>query len=382
MRIDTLRWADDTADWLGAVPEPAPQLVLHFGPTDLLADGAPYRALRDRFPDATIVGCSAGSQILGRDVDDDAAIAVALRFERTRVAAVATALADSADSFAAGVRLALPLKAPGLAGVLVLSDGLGVNGTQLVAGLASVLGGDIPVSGGLAGDGPRFGRTVVGLDDVPGTGRIVLVGLYGESVRISHAAAGGWDAFGPPRRITRAAGSVLHELDGKPALDLYERYLGEEAEGLPGTALLYPLRIWDPERPDDAVVRTVLAIDRDARTMTFAGDLPEGWSAQLMRGNHAHLVSGAERAALDADGRARAGGDGPRLALLVSCVGRRLLMGQRTADEVEAVGDALGARTVQVGFYSYGEIAGRDVRNRCELHNQTMTVTLIDEALA
>ena len=258
-----------------------------------------------------------------------------------------------------------------LAGVLVLSDGLGVNGTRLVAGITATLGERVPLSGGLAGDGPRFARTVVGLDEVPATGRVVLVGLYGASLRFSHAAVGGWDAFGPPRRI-----------DGRRAPDLSEGYRGEGAAGLPGAALLYPLRIWDPARPAEAVVRTVLAVDRDARTMTFAGDVPEGWTAQLMRGSHEHLVRGAERAAADADARCEVVGDGARLALLVSCVGRRLLMGQRTADEVEAAADAPGARTVRVGFYSYGEIAGRDVDTRCDLHNQTMTVTLIDEAVA
>ena len=382
MRIDTLRWSAPDRRWDGPRTDPAPQLVLHFGPTDVLAEGGPYRALHARFPHAAIVGCSAGSQILGDDVDDEATVAAVLRFDRARVRANATSLSDVADSFEAGVRLATPLMSYDLAGVLVLSDGLGVNGTRLVAGITATLGERVPLSGGLAGDGPRFARTVVGLDEVPATGRVVLVGLYGASLRFSHAAVGGWDAFGPPRRITRSTDSVLHELDGRPALDLYERYLGEEAAGLPGTALLYPLRIWDPARPAEAVVRTVLAVDRDARTMTFAGDVPEGWTAQLMRGSHEHLVRGAERAAADADARCEVVGDGARLALLVSCVGRRLLMGQRTADEVEAVGDALGARTVRVGFYSYGEIAGRDVDTRCDLHNQTMTVTLIDEAVA
>ena len=95
------------------------------------------------------------------------------------------------------------------------------------------------------------------------------------------------------RRISRSSGNILFDLDGTPALDLYERYLGEEAEGLPGTALLFPLEISDPASPETTLVRTVLAIDREKRSMTFAGDMPEGWTAQLMRGNIAHLAAGA-----------------------------------------------------------------------------------------
>jgi hypothetical protein len=181
--------------------------------------------------------------------------------------------------------------------------------------------------------------------------------------------------------VTRSEGNVLFELDGKPALDLYERYLGDEADGLPGTALLYPLKIWQNDRPDTDLVRTVLAIDREARSMTFAGDIPQGWAAQLMRGNHERLVAGAEQAAtLAMAGLAAPAGDGDSLALLVSCVGRRLLMGQRTADEVDAVQRRLGPQVRCIGFYSYGELAPRASTGVCELHNQTMTVTVLTEA--
>jgi hypothetical protein len=184
--------------------------------------------------------------------------------------------------------------------------------------------------------------------------------------------------------VTGADGNVLRELDGRPALDLYERYLGEEAAGLPGTALLYPLRIWPPGQPELGVVRTVLAIDREARTMTFAGDLPQGWSAQLMRGHHEHLVDGAEAAARTA-GQALAcppakPTTGDTLALVVSCVGRRLLMGQRTCDEAEVTAAALPAGARAIGFYSYGELAPSVPGGACDLHNQTLAVTLIAES--
>ncbi|MEZ5728474.1 MAG: FIST N-terminal domain-containing protein [Burkholderiaceae bacterium] len=374
----------DGATWIDEGDAPSsPDLVLYFGSTDSVATGQAYASLRERFPDALIAGGSTGSTILGTRVDDDTTVSVAMRFERARVRGATEPIRDAQDSAACGARLAAALAAPDLTGVFVLSDGLAVNGTELVRGMVTVLGEKVSLSGGLAGDGARFERTLVGLQEAPTDHRVAAIGFYGDSLRMGLAAAGGWDTFGPPRAITRSECNVLYELDGKPALDLYERYLGEEAEGLPGTALLYPLQIWPPENPDASVVRTVLAVDREARTMTFAGAIPQGWQAQLMRGVHENLVSGAADAALAAVSRhAPARGSSPRVALLVSCVGRRLLMGQRTTDEVEAVHEEFGEGIAQVGFYSYGEIAPHERVGSCELHNQTMTVTLIEEAVA
>jgi hypothetical protein len=209
---------------------------------------------------------------------------------------------------------------------------------------------------------------------------VVGVGFYGNAIRIGHGSAGGWDLFGPRRRVTKSAGNVLFELDGEPALDLYERYLGpEEARGLPSSALLFPIQVYDTTCPDSAVVRTVLAVDHNARSMTFAGDVPEGWTAQLMRGNFDRLVTGAADAARQARIGLNTSDSDERFSILVSCIGRRLLMGQRTADEAEAAGIELGSETPRLGFYSYGEISPHANSGRCELHNQTMTITSFAE---
>lgn len=408
MQVELLQWpmsrdagGAPAPDWralpAGAAPldrRDAPPdtatLVLCFGPTDRLLAEPVYPSLRARYPAAVIASCSSGTQTFDAELDDDAVVASVIHLARSRIHAVRAPITDAAQSHACGaelgarLRAADPTEAPAL--VIVLSDGSSVNGTQLVGGLGAALGPAVPIVGGLAGDGARFQTTLVGLDGPARSGQVVAIGLYGRELRHGAAAVGGWDAFGPPRRVTRASGNVLHTLDGRPALDLYEHYLGDEAEGLPGSALLYPLRIWQPDWPDTDVVRTVLAIDREARTMTFAGDIPEGWSAQLMRGNHDRLVAGAEQAAGTALASLAAAGPSDTLALLVSCVGRRLLMGQRTADEVEAVQQALQARLGErarcIGFYSYGELAPRPASGVCELHNQTMTVTLLTEAMA
>jgi hypothetical protein len=210
---------------------------------------------------------------------------------------------------------------------------------------------------------------------------VAAIGFYGTALRIGHGGAGGWDQFGPRRRVTRSTGNVLFELDGEPALDLYERYLGDDAAGLPSTALLFPLRVYDPEHPDHAIVRTILAVDHAARSMTFAGDVPQGWVAQLMRGNFDRLAAGAAQAAREAQNDL-ADRTGDELAIFVSCIGRRLLMGQSIVDEVEAASAALGTGVKHIGFYSYGEISPHNPSGICQLHNQTMTITTLYEAAA
>jgi len=387
MRVELLRLQSD--GWVchpdrDYVAREQAALVLYFGQTDRLLNEAVFESLRARFPSACLAGCSSGTQTLDASVDDDAVVAAAIYFDHTKVRGECEVIAQASESHACGLKLGQRLHHEDLALVWVLSDGSTVNGTQLVRGLADALGERIPVVGGLAGDGGRFQTTLAGLNRPASAGQVVAIGFYGRQLRHGTAAVGGWDAFGPPRRITRSDGNVLMELDGNPALDLYERYLGDEADGLPGTALIYPLRIWNPDQPDTDVVRTVLSIDRSARSMTFAGDVPQGWAAQLMRGAHERLVAGAEQAALAALKRmGPVSGESDFFTFLVSCVGRRLLMGQRTSDEVDvvqqAVRDALGEKARSLGFYSYGELAARASTGRCELHNQTMMVTIIGE---
>ena len=302
-----------------------------------------------------------------------------MRFDATRLKLASEPAPGPERSRACGEAIGRALVADDLAGIFILSDGLNVNGSELVAGITSAVGAQVPLTGGLAGDGARFAETLVGADCAPQPHTVAAIGFYGSAIRIGHGSAGGWDEFGPRRRITRSHGNVLFELDGEPALDLYSRYLGEEdVKGLPGTALLFPLRIRNPERPDHDIVRTVLAVDRDARSMTFAGDVPEGWVAQLMRGNFNRLAAGAAKAARQACASMGEGGSAS-IALLVSCIGRRLLMGQHTMDEVEAAGAEIGASVPRLGFYSYGEISPHNASGICELHNQTMTVTTLSE---
>jgi hypothetical protein len=365
-------------------------LALAFGARAFSDHPAPLDELTGAFGRSVVAGCSTAGEILGNVVGDDSLVVAIARFAEADLALASAAIRSMDDSAAAGEQLGRQLAPRAPRAVLVFSAGVAVNGSELVRGLVSTLPAGTVVAGGLAGDGDRFERTWVLVGGQPRAGYVTAVALCGP-VDIATGSRGGWDAFGPERRITRSRGNVLHELDGKPALALYKDYLGDLAGGLPATALLFPLAIRPRDGDDGQLVRTVLAVDEATQSMTFAGDVPQGVRARLMRSSHERLVEGAAHAAADAAGAttvrrlhgaaAARSDDGPTLALAISCVGRRLVLGQRVEEEVEATLDALPAATTQIGFYSYGEISPSEFAPS-DLHNQTMTLTTIREAAA
>ena len=379
MQITTYQWKTGTG-WSTPTGHQAasPQLVLYFAARGLMEPGAggPVAELLARFPGAVCAGCSTSGEIAGTHVNDDTVSAVAVHFATACVRGAITPVPAAADSAAAAERLARELLAPDLRHVLILSDGLQVNGSALAAGLRAVLPPDVQATGGLAGDGAAFKKTAVGLGSDLGTGRLVAVGFYGAKLQAHWGSAGGWEAFGPRRLITRAEGNVLYSLDDQPALALYKRYLAHRAAELPASGLLYPLQILPDRESTGGLVRTILAVDEAAQSLTFAGDIPEGSYARLMKAGLDNLVGGATLAAGQA---AAPAAPGSQLALLVSCVGRKLVMGQRVEEEVEAVQARLGPAAVCTGFYSYGELCPSAFVSGCELHNQTMTLTVLTE---
>lgn len=376
MRIAQHSWTDGT-DWQAVAGDAqGAQVVFYFAAPEVWRTARPHDYLAARYPGAHVIGCTTGGEILAEDVLDASVVATAIAFDATPVR-VATTDIDADHSEQAGRALAQGLADESLRAVFVLSDGMRTNGSTLIAGLRQGLSEDVVITGGLAGDGPDFRTTFVGCDGEPRQGLAVAVGFYGPRFRVGWGSFGGWDPFGPERRITRSEANVLYELDDEPALALYKRYLGEEAERLPGSALLFPLTVRPPACDSAAVVRTIVGVDEAAQSLTFAGDIPQGWVAQLMRGHFDGLVEGASRAGDAA--HTMAGVSGATLSLLVSCIGRKLLLGQRAVDEVEAAAEASGDGAFLTGFYSYGEIAPHGFSGRCELHNQTMTITTFGE---
>jgi hypothetical protein len=379
MKIEQTSWTNGKR-WQSDIPQAlseTAQLVLVFGGTSNLSEQESLRAIKQAYPNAHILGCSTAGEICGTQVLDDSLVITAVAFEHTRLKGTQIELSEVANSFQAGEQLAASLDKDGLIHVFVLSDGLKVNGSDLVRGLVNHLPAEVAVTGGLAGDGARFGQTLTFFNSDPDQGKIAVLGFYGNRLKVGYGSMGGWDPFGPERLITRSEGNVLYELDGQSALKLYKKYLGDYAADLPASGLLFPLSLRTKEG-EPGLVRTILAVSEEAQSMTFAGDVPQGNYARFMKANFERLIDGAIGAAQTTT--EFVGPSSPDLAILISCVGRKLVLKQRVEEEVESVRDVLGQHTVLTGFYSYGEIAPFMPSVGCELHNQTMTITTFLEA--
>lgn len=355
-----------------------PNLVLVFGSVSLLSSSDLVEALTRTCPDARLLGCSTAGEITAGGVDNLSCTLTAVRFDQVSLRPAETAIAGMADSFGAGERIGRQLKDPELKAVVVFGPGTEINGSALVRGLTSAIGPQVPITGGLAGDDAAFLKTCTisntGCDDR----KIVAAGFYGAHLRFGHGSYGGWEPFGPARKVTRCDGNILHELDGKPALDVYKLYLGEYAKGLPASGLLFPFAMLGEDHGAVGLIRTILGIDEAAGSLILAGEIEQGGYLKLMHASTDGLVDGAEMAA---EAAVRMLNDPDvLLALLVSCVGRKLAMGQRVDEEVEAAGAAIGNHAVLTGFYSYGEISPFLPGSSCRLHNQTMTITCFGEA--
>lgn len=365
----------DLAAALSGAPLEGANLVLVFGDVARFSDATMVARLRAAYPGAILAGCSTAGEISGDGVSTGTLCVTAVAFGVTSLRHAVTRIENMSDSHAAGRRLGEVLSAPELKAVLVYGPGVNVNGSALVAGMASCVGPDTPISGGLAGDGGAFRETwTLSPDGVDARG-VVAIGLYGSAIRIGHGSYGGWEPFGPARKVTRSEGNVLFELDGKPALDVYKRYLGEHAKDLPASGLLFPFAMLGENHDAVGLIRTILGVNEADGSLTLAGEIDPGGYLKLMHASTDRLVDGAEAAAEAAAGE----GGGDALAVLVSCVGRRLVMGERVDEEVEAVADVFGAGATLTGFYSYGEIGPYIPEGGCRLHNQTMTVTRLSE---
>jgi len=351
------------------------QLVLVFGASACIVKPEVYDHLKLIYPNADIVFSSTAGEILDDSVYDDSAVATAIEFEKTKVRCVKTNIKHHNNSFDTGSYLLEQLLADDLNSVFVISDGTSINGSELVDGLNSSKQ-PVTISGGLAGDAARFKKTFTGINEVPSQGNVVAIGFYGKDIIIGHGSLGGWDEFGHEREITRSEKNVLFEIDHKNALDLYKEYLGDYVDELPGSALLFPLSI-RLKNSEKHLVRTILSIDEEEKSMVFAGNLPAGSKVRLMKANFDKLIEASSSAATDSFKGVK--NQEPDFAILISCVGRKLILQERTDEEVEAAKEILGDHTAITGFYSYGEISPFNSNVQCELHNQTMTITTFTE---
>lgn len=353
-----------------AIENDIASLIICLGSRNLVQHNNFYSSLKKQNPKAQIAICSTAGEIYDGGVTNDTICLIYFYFKYTTIQTRAINHQDFNNSYEAGFNLLNGLPKENLAYVLVLSDGSMVNGSELVKGLNKAVDNKILITGGLAGDGTKFESTLVGLNMPPSEGNIVAIGFYGDKLTVTHGSVGGWESFGPERTVTKSHENVLEEIDYKLALEAYKKYLGPDAEGLPGTALLFPLSVTLPGT-NQPIVRTILSIDDEKNTMTFAGDIPVGSKVKLMKSDVEKLTIAASKAM----SQSLLQNKHPDFSLLISCVGRKIVLDNRVDEEVDAVLNVLKKQTPVAGFYSYGEISPFNEGGSCQLHNQTMTIT-------
>lgn len=382
MKIETLTYTNKSG-WSSSLPDldSSNTLILMFCDPEFISNPKPIRELKFKYPQSKIIGCSTAGSVSGASIIDKCISVAIVKFEKTHLKAIKQSIQSAEQSHQAGLEIIEQLKSNDLHAIFILSDGLNINGSELANGLSKKLDEKVIITGGLAADGSDFKKTWTIYGDEIESNQIIAIGLYGSSIQVGHGCRGGWDVFGAERKITRSHNNILYELDGQPALALYKQYLGEMAQGLPANGLLFPLAIWQRETPEFKVVRTILSVDEKEQSLTFAGDMPIGYSAQLMRSKFDDLITSAADASLSALSVLHKDNttlENPLLSIAISCVGRRLILGERTEEETESVLEKLPHHTKQIGFYSYGELSPQGFRN-CDLHNQTMTLTTFYE---
>lgn len=381
MKVEHLTWQEQKG-WSGDPTLRDAAFVVYFAAKNLLENKDFLTEIKRHYPKATLLGCSSGGEIYNGEVQENTLVITAVEPREFYVKSAQSAIHHMEESHGVGKSLGETLKAPDLKAIFVLSVGSHVIGSDLVKGFFEEIPQGVILMGGFAADmDAQFGQTYVGLNEKICDKMVAAIGFYGDSINVSYGSVGGWDAFGPERVISKSENNILYELDGKPALKLYKDYLGDEAKDLPRSALYFPLNIRPDKNSDHDIVRTIIGMNEEDQSLIFAGDVPQGYVARLMKGDFNHLIDGAEQAASLAmkHSSIAVNQDQKGFALLVSCIGRKVLMGQSVADEVEIVAELFKSEIPTIGYYSYGEIGHHRSTGQCGFHNQTMTITLLSE---
>ncbi len=380
MKVQQLKITDktDLTAELQKISNLNPSLILAFGNTKYFSDGT-VNKLVSQFPKCSTFGCSTAGEISGEGLLDHTLHVNFVEFSSTRMKTHTIQHTDPEKSFDIGRDLAAKVDQKGLKALMLLSPGINVNAERLIAGMNSLLHDKFPITGGLAGDGTDFKRTFTLADHKVTDNHVGVLCFYGEHFEIQYGFMGGWEPFGPIKKITKAKDNVVFEIDNQPALDVYKKYLGEYAKQLPGTALMFPFSILKDGLDQVGVLRGVLGVDEKLGSLSFGGNVPEGALVRLMNAKTEGLIQGAKKAATLTLAGNKNNHSG--LGILISCVARKLAMGIDTEDELEAVREIFGDRAM-TGFYSYGEICPNQGFMECQFHNQTMTISYLTEKAA
>lgn len=359
-----------------------PQIVWVFGAISY-DQRALIRGVKSVLPETIIIGCTTDGEISNQGLTVDSVVLLGLISDQLEfTTAIVRDLGK--NSFEAGKKLAEQFNGEPTEYIQIFSDGLTGNGSEIIKGIQSVLGINVKIAGGTAGDGSLFQKTYQYFNDEILTDALIGVAFVGE-FKFGTGVQSGWTTIGMAKQVTKAEKNVLYELDGKPALEVYEKFLGQNASLLPAVGVEYPLGLLGPsgdvDEDDYYLCRATMGVDRVKGTVTFAGDIPEGAFVKMTMGSESDILQAVQKAASQALERLKNGNASvkPAAVFFYSCMARKIVLGSRTNEEISAIKKIVGDDVPIIGFYSYGEYAPAGKEMNSHLHNETATLTLISE---
>lgn len=369
---------DQASGWSEPFPDMDSEstLVVVFAAHEYCDSPKPLSEIRNAFPKAKIIGCSTPAVIRDGKLLEGAIAVGIIRFEHTQIRIASTPVNTFEASQSAGKYLGEQLTDDNLKGVLIFSDGVTTEATDLIRGLQELLPSGVTIAGGLA-SGPTLDNTWLLCDGELKRFHACAVGFIGNTVELTRATGGGWRLIGAQCKATRTSGRTLFELDGEPANDVYHRQVGDEIGfGLRESATRYPLTVRLPGL-EMQIVRDVNSLDEDSGAIELAGDIPEGVMVQVMTTTEDDILDGVD----EAIERMRSKTILPQnnaLVICVSCAGRRTVLLDKTSEEAAIAHDGLGHGIHQIGMYAFGEISTTS-SGPPQVHNETITMGLIRE---
>lgn len=263
--------------------------------------------------------------------------------------------------------------------VQLFSDGITGDGSAILRGMASAFGKNIPVGGGTSGDAGKFLKTWQFAGDRVLSDAAVAIGFTGD-FKLGTGVRSGWSPIGLPKKVTRAVGNTLYEMNGESALSVYERFLGKHAKKLPAVGVEYPLGLIgqfdDPDGKGHLLLRATMSVNREDGSIRFAGEVPEGAMVYLTCGDRTSILDATETAARSAI-QDLGHTTRPSLVFFYSCMARKALLGLRAKEEVDRVRSQFSPEVPILGFYTYGEYCRIKPGGPSLLHNETATLSVI-----
>ncbi|MBX2864116.1 MAG: FIST C-terminal domain-containing protein [Leptolyngbyaceae cyanobacterium MAG.088] len=351
-------------------------LVVVFAAHEYCNAPQPLEDLCNAFPKSKIIGCSTPVVVCDGALLEGTISVGVIRFKHTQIRLSYASVKSFEESRSAGQHLGKHLADVDLKGVLIFSDGVTTEATDLVQGLQEMLPPNVTITGGLA-SGHTLDDTWMLCGGELKRFHACAVGFIGTTVELTRATGGGWRLIGKECKATRTSGRTLFELDGEPATDVYQRQVGSDVGfGLRESPTRYPLTIRLP-RLEMQIVRDVNSLDEASGAIELAGDIPEGVIVQVMTTTEDEILDGVD----EAIERMRSKTILPQnnaLAVCVSCAGRRTVLLSKTSKEAALTYDGLGHGIHQIGMYAFGEISTTS-SGPAQVHNETITIGLIRE---